>query len=163
MSKQLDYKLTEAKADLVKGEQSQEAIVNQEPKESVVNTISVNEVKEFDKKNDTKQDVDIEEIKNELSKRATIHNFEEATILTDEILAKVKSGDIVKMASMEFVVNNKVNQTPRSITGKIVDVATEATLTIIILNWVKGQALEPTRVTYSFEEPAVEPTEEPIE
>ena len=46
----LDYKLTEAKAELVKGEQSQEAIVNQQPKESVVNTITVDEVKEEVKK-----------------------------------------------------------------------------------------------------------------
>lgn len=47
---ELDYKLTEAKAELVKGEQSQEAIVNQEPKGNITNTILVEETKAVAKK-----------------------------------------------------------------------------------------------------------------
>lgn len=48
--KVLDFKLSEAKADLVDGVREQKAIVNTEPKESVVNTITVDEVKEEVKK-----------------------------------------------------------------------------------------------------------------
>lgn len=44
--KLLNYKLTEAKAELVKGEQSQSAIVNQEAKVNITNTITVDETKE---------------------------------------------------------------------------------------------------------------------
>lgn len=46
MSKLLDYPLSEAKPEIVDGERSQEAIVMQEAKDSVVNTITVDEVKE---------------------------------------------------------------------------------------------------------------------
>lgn len=72
-----------------------------------------------------------------------VHNFEEGTVLTDDILSEVKSGDIVKMANMEFVVNNKVNQTPRSITGKMIGSIVGDSITIYELNWVLGEALEP--------------------
>lgn len=48
--KLLNYKLTEAKAELVKGEHSQSAIVNQEAKENITNTITVDEVKGIAKK-----------------------------------------------------------------------------------------------------------------
>lgn len=81
------------------------------------------------------------------SKFAQVHNFEEATILTDDILAEVKSGDIVKVANMEFVVNNKVNQSPRSITGKMVGVISGTSITIAKLDWVKGEELEPELIT----------------
>ena len=73
-----------------------------------------------------------------------IHNFAEGTILTEEILSKVKSGDILKVNNMEFVVNNKTNQTPRSITGKMIGAVSESTITIIELDWVIGEELEPT-------------------
>lgn len=83
------------------------------------------------------------------TKTSTIHNFEEATILTDKILEEVKSGDIVKVNQMEFIVNNKPNENPRSITGTLVGEATESSVTIIKLNWIKGAALEPTMTTVS--------------
>jgi len=44
---ELDYKLTEAKAETVDGERSQAAIVNQPAKENLTNTITVEEVKGF--------------------------------------------------------------------------------------------------------------------
>lgn len=79
----------------------------------------------------------------DISNCARIHSFDEDTILTDEILSQVKSGDIVRMANMEFVVNNKVNQSPRSITGKMVGSITGDSITIYELDWVEGQALNP--------------------
>lgn len=144
--KVLDYKLTEAKAEIVDGERSQEAVVVQEPKENVVNTISVNEVDDKIKK--VKQ-CDCEP-NPDVSNCSRIYSFEEATVLTDAILEQVKSGDIVKVANMEFVVNNKVNQSPRSITGKILGAVTSSSITVISLDWVKGQELEPEMITLTI-------------
>ena len=45
MSKVLDYPLTEAKAEIVDGERSQEAIVNTEPQGCIVDTALVKEIK----------------------------------------------------------------------------------------------------------------------
>ena len=45
--KELNYELTSEKTELVKGESSQEAIENTSPKGSVVNTVTVDEVKEM--------------------------------------------------------------------------------------------------------------------
>ena len=59
------------------------------------------------------------------------HEFNEGTVLTDEILEEVKSGDIVKVLQMEFVVNNKVNQSPRSITGSIVAAISDNSFSLI--------------------------------
>lgn len=141
--KELKYKAKET--EIFNGERLQEAVVNTEPKESVVNTITVDEVKDIAKKENENTPVLPENV-------AQIHNFEESTILTDEILAKVKSGDIVKVLQMEFIVNNKINQSPRSITGSIVGAALENSLTILKLDWVKGEALEPASVVYQFSE-----------
>ena len=138
--KELNYPLTEAKAEIVDGERKQEAIVNQEPKENVVNTITVDEVKDIAKEDSTP--VIPENV-------AKIHNFAEGTILTDEILEQVKSGDIVKMANMEFVVNNKVNQTPRSITGKMVGATNVNSVEILILDWDKDESLSPTSIVFN--------------
>ena len=77
------------------------------------------------------------------SKLATIHNYEEGTVLTTDILDEVKSGDIVKVNQLEFVVNNKVNQTPRSITGKCIGQIVGDSITIYELNWEVGEELEP--------------------
>lgn len=88
-----------------------------------------------------------EELEEAVRDKATIHTFEEGTILTDDILAKVKSGDIVKVLQMEFLVNNKPNQTPRIITGKMIGVVEDDSISFIELNWVKGQALEPVAKT----------------
>lgn len=156
--KPLDYKAKEL--EIKDGVRSQEAIVNQSPKGNVVNTITVNEVKEFDKKNDSKQDVDVEELKKEVAKKATIHEFAEGTVLTDKILSEVKSGDIVKVANMEFVANNKVNQSPRSISGKMLGAVTASSITVISLDWVKGEELEPTMTTLTIPTEPVETAEE---
>lgn len=149
MEKELNYKLTSENTELVKGESSQKAIENQSPKGNFVNTITVDEVKDIAKKENEDTPVLPDNV-------AQIHNFEEGTILTDEILAKIKSGDIVKVLQMEFIVNNKVNQSPRSITGSMVGAALENSLTILKLDWVKGEALEPTSVVYQFSETASE-------
>lgn len=45
--KELNYNLTSENTELVKGETSQKAVENTSPKESVVNTITVDEVKEM--------------------------------------------------------------------------------------------------------------------
>ena len=47
--KVLDYPLTEAKATTVDGPREQKAVVNQEPKENITNTVLVEEVKEIAK------------------------------------------------------------------------------------------------------------------
>ena len=152
--KELNYKPNET--IIVDGERSQKAIENTIPKNSVVNTISVDEVKDIAKEaqEEATELTPAEKawIRDMMKKSlVAVHDFAEGTVLTNAILEQVKSGDIVKMANMEFVVNNKVNQTPRSITGQIVGVATESSLSIIKLDWVKGQELEPTTVTYTFE------------
>jgi len=69
MEKELNYKLTGENTELVKGESSQKAIENQEPKGSITNTVTVNEVKELDKKNDNRQDADIERLEQELPEK----------------------------------------------------------------------------------------------
>lgn len=79
---------------------------------------------------------------------AKIHEFNEGTVLTDAILEEVKSGDIVHVLQMEFVVNNKVNQSPRSITGKMVSAITDHSISVIELDWVKGQELTPQLKTF---------------
>ena len=48
--KKLNYPLSEAKAEIVNGERKHEAIINQEPKENLTNTITVDEVKKEVKK-----------------------------------------------------------------------------------------------------------------
>ena len=92
MDKLLDYKLTEAKAELVKGEQSQSAIVNQEAKENITNTITVDEVKELDKKNqcqcehfDTPRRYYVDDIK----------------AISGELLEKLECGDVVVKHTIE--------------------------------------------------------------
>ena len=162
---ELNYKLTGENTELIKGESSQKAIENQSPKGNVVNTITVDEVKELDKKADSKQDADFEALKARVAAlesgsntKATVHEFDEGTVLTDAILSKVKSGDIVKVLQMEFVVNNKVNQSPRSITGSMVGSFTDDLIILVKLNWVKGEELEPTMKTFTFASP--EPVEE---
>lgn len=132
--KELDYK----QKDVVKedGLREQQAVEVTKPKSNITNTITVEEVKELVKKSEsvgpTPEPVDLKDY-------SKIHNFEEGTILTDEILAEVKSGDILKVNQMEFIVNNKPNESPRVITGSSVG----STGTILVLNWVKGQALSP--------------------
>ena len=79
----------------------------------------------------------------DLTHYAKIHNYEEGIVLTEAILADVKSGDIIKMANLEFVVNNKVNQTPRSITGKCIGQIIGDSITIYELDWEIGEELEP--------------------
>ena len=163
MSKLLDYPLTEAKPEIVDGERSQEAIVMQEAKEGVVNTITVDEVKELDKKNDSKQDLDLEELKKASQNKVTIHEFDEGTILTDKILSEVKTGDIVKVLQMGFIVSNIESMSPRLITGKTLGAVTESSLTVINLDWFKGQALEPTLQTIIFSAPGGSQPAEPAE
>ena len=101
----------------------------------------------------------------DLSSYVKVHEFEEGTILTDAILAKVKSGDIVKVLQMEFVVNNKVNESPRCITGQMLGAVTSSSISVITLNWVKGSELEPTLTTITIpseneQEPVSAGTEE---
>jgi len=84
------------------------------------------------------------------SKFVKVHEFDEGTVLTDAILEQIKSGDILKMANMEFVVNNKVNQSPRSIIGCMVSGFTDDSIILIKLNWVKGQELEPIMKTFNI-------------
>ena len=81
--KELNYKLTEAKAEIVDGVREQEAIVNQEPKESVVNTITVEEVKEIAEEKLQKKD-------NVL--RFFVNNIK---AIDEKILDKLECGDIV--------------------------------------------------------------------
>ena len=84
---ELDYKLTEAKADIVDGERSQEAIVNQEPKENLTNTITVDEVKSlvFDS-----------------PKRVHTSNIK---ALPGELLEKLECGDVVVKHTIESSVD----------------------------------------------------------
>lgn len=88
MEKELNYKLTGENTELVKGESSQKAIENQSPKGSVVNTITVNEVKELDKKNhyfDTPRRYYVDNIK----------------AIPGELLEKLECGDVVVKHTVE--------------------------------------------------------------
>lgn len=85
-----------------------------------------------------------------ISNVSRIHNFEENTILTETILSQVKSGDIVKVNQMEFVVNNKPNESPRSITGKMVTSITTTSISVAVLEWVFEEQLSPTLITLSL-------------
>lgn len=91
--KVLDYPLTEAKAEIVDGERSQAAIVNQEPKGSVVNTISVKEVKEEIGK--VKQ-CDCEPV--DRPKRIYVDNIQ---TISGTILEDLKCGDVVVKHTVE--------------------------------------------------------------
>ena len=90
--KVLDYKLTEAKAEIVDGERSQEAVVVQEPKENVVNTISVNEVKAEVKK------VKSCECEGDSPKRYYVDNIQ---AISGDILEKLQCGDVVVKHTVE--------------------------------------------------------------
>ena len=92
MEKELNYKLTGENTELVKGESSQQAIENQSPKGNVVNTITVDEVKELDKKNqcqcehfDTPKRYYVDDIK----------------AISGDILEKLKCGDVVVKHTVE--------------------------------------------------------------
>lgn len=152
-SKVVDFKHPELEI----GEQSTPVVVVTPEKKVHANMPIVKDVEEIGGRGDVDQDIDIAALKakvsqleTELESKSTIHEFEEGTVLTDEILTKVKSGDIVKVLQMEFVVNNKANMSPRTISGSIVGAASESSLTILKLDWVKGQELEPTSVVYTF-------------
>lgn len=85
--KELNYKLTEAKAEIVDGERSQAAIVNQEAKDSVVNTITVEEVKDI-----ANQKSHESKIKDDFPKRYFVDNIKE---IDEKILDELECGDVV--------------------------------------------------------------------
>lgn len=86
MEKVLDYELTGTKTEVVNGGRSQEAIINQEPKESIVNTITVKEVDE--KIGKIKQC----ECEGDSPKRYHVDNIQ---TISGDILEKLQCGDVV--------------------------------------------------------------------
>ena len=89
MEKELNYKLTGENTELVKGESSQKAIENQSPKGSVVNTVTVKEVKEVAEK--AKYVFDS-------PKRYHTNNIK---ALPGELLEKLECGDVVVKHTVE--------------------------------------------------------------
>ena len=87
MEKELNYKLTGENTELVKGESSQKAIENQSPKGNVVNTITVEEVKE-----------EIRKDKYNSPKRFYVDNIK---AIPGELLEKLECGDVVVKHTIE--------------------------------------------------------------
>ena len=85
--KELNYNLTSENTELVKGETSQKAVENTSPKESVVNTITVDEVKDIanEKSHEAKT-------KSDFPKRYFVDNIKD---IDEKILDKIECGDIV--------------------------------------------------------------------
>lgn len=94
-----------------------------------------------------------------LTNVTVIHTFDEGTVLTEEIAAKIKTGDIVKVNQMSFIVANHPQMTPRTIMGHFIISITTSSITVATLDWSVGNALEPIQTTLSIPQPATTPVE----
>lgn len=83
------------------------------------------------------------------TKFASIHEYEEGTVLTATILGQLKSGDIIKVGNAEFVIDIQVEEETHTITGKMIGSASSDSLSIADLEWTEGEELQPSMVNFS--------------
>ena len=88
---------------------------------------------------------------------AEVINFQEGAVLTDEIWDSLKTGDILKVNNMQFIIN--VFETTgegayKGVTGTMVGAVSSNSITVATLDWrTVGEghtALEPTLTTLTI-------------
>ena len=76
----------------------------------------------------------------ESSDDTNVYRFNRGDVLTEEIAAKLKSGDIILVENHNYVIN-KINSDHAWFRGQYTDGSVEGKITTLLLNWEEGEEL----------------------